>query len=206
MAPEPVNVVGFSTGVARLLLKPLGLWAKQSVDHHEALPNGFPRIAAFIASDPDHVASIYKRFNALNVRNLLLLEARVAALEDIQRQLDIEDAEKLQGEFGTNFQLQTASASFEYFALLGNSSASSDQNDSYRDIYSLDTIPKYAFKVWNKKYLEDAARWQRNNSTPEEINYDCVAEMEEGYFRKRWEVAKAIQYALKEYREAYFMP
>ena len=103
-----------------MLLQPVGLWVytRDFVDDR-SLPNGIPRMTAFIASDPDGLTSIYRRFDKLNIRNLLLLEAKLAALETLQDQLDKEDAENLQTDMGFNFAMATTHGSFEYFALLG---------------------------------------------------------------------------------------
>jgi hypothetical protein len=111
---------GFGRRVARMLLQPVGLWVytRDFVDDR-SLPNGIPRMTAFIASDPDGLTSIYRRFDKLNIRNLLLLEAKLAALETLQDQLDKEDAENLQTDMGFNFAMATTHGSFEYFALLG---------------------------------------------------------------------------------------
>ena len=70
------------------------------VGNPEALPerlrllNGFPRTARFLAADPDKSLIIVRRFDEVSVRNLLFLEGRVAALEEVQRQLDKENFEK----------------------------------------------------------------------------------------------------------------
>ncbi|KAM7204001.1 hypothetical protein V8F33_001972 [Rhypophila sp. PSN 637] len=50
--------------------------------------DGFPSLAAFIASDPDRTAGIFKRFDRLAARNLLNIQAELA---ELQAQLDIFD-------------------------------------------------------------------------------------------------------------------
>ncbi|KAM7213887.1 hypothetical protein V8F06_010706 [Rhypophila decipiens] len=52
--------------------------------------DGFPSLAAFIASDPDRTAGIFKRFDRLAARNLLNIQAELA---ELQLQLDIFDDE-----------------------------------------------------------------------------------------------------------------
>lgn len=52
--------------------------------------DGFPALAAFIASDPDRSTFIYKRFNRLASRNLLIIQSELA---DMQSQLDAFDRE-----------------------------------------------------------------------------------------------------------------
>jgi hypothetical protein len=52
---------------------------------------GYPSLAAFIASDPDHSTSIYRRFDRLSARNILYLQAELSILEKKQDELDKED-------------------------------------------------------------------------------------------------------------------
>lgn len=52
--------------------------------------DGFPALASFIASDPDHSTFIYKRFDRLASRNLLILQSELA---EMQSQLDAFDQE-----------------------------------------------------------------------------------------------------------------
>jgi hypothetical protein len=146
------------------------------------LVRGFPKIASLIASDPDHLATVYNRFDNLAARNLLLLEARVAALEDIQCELDREDLQKQAR--GDNFAVHTTPESFEYLAYLAY------------DGHSHGDIPEYALEVRGKRRKLDEVDWKNNcaEDSPQEI-------VGEGYFQKRWEVAMAIQKALKEYRK-----
>jgi hypothetical protein len=199
--------------LAERLLAPLGLWVNTRTlnesDESKALPNGFPRITAFIASDPDHLASIYKRFDTLNVRNLLLLEARVAALEAVQQKLDDEYVKKLkEPEFRNNFALGTTYASFEYFAYLGQSRTKLDEDHPLeREYYKDHDIPEFVLDLWRDKRSEDAERWQENVEKEEAKSgvqlgsAECLDEMEDCFFRKRWEIAMEIKRSLKEYRK-----
>lgn len=52
---------------------------------------GFPSLANFIASDRDHSAFIFKRFDRLSARNLLYLQSELAELESLQNEYDRED-------------------------------------------------------------------------------------------------------------------
>ncbi|KAL7929792.1 hypothetical protein V8C35DRAFT_314331 [Trichoderma chlorosporum] len=52
--------------------------------------DGFPSLAAFIASDRDRTAAIFKRFNRLAARNLLALQSELA---ELQSRLDYYDQE-----------------------------------------------------------------------------------------------------------------
>lgn len=56
----------------------------------QAYIDGFPALASFIASDPDRSTFIYKRFDRLAARNLLILQDELA---EMQSQLDNFDRE-----------------------------------------------------------------------------------------------------------------
>lgn len=58
--------------------------------NHQAYIDGFPALAAFIASDPDRSTFIYKRFDRLASRNLLILQGELA---EMQSRLDAFDGE-----------------------------------------------------------------------------------------------------------------
>jgi hypothetical protein len=51
-------------------------------------PVGYPRFAAFMASDEDKSTTIFRRFQRLSARNLLYLESELADLEAEQDRLD----------------------------------------------------------------------------------------------------------------------
>ncbi|ERF74840.1 hypothetical protein EPUS_03224 [Endocarpon pusillum Z07020] len=53
--------------------------------------HGYPTLAAFIASDPGHSTAIYRRFDFLSARTLLLLQSELVELEAQLRVLDQED-------------------------------------------------------------------------------------------------------------------
>lgn len=50
--------------------------------------HGFPRVAQKLASDPDKTTTIFRRFDRLSARNLILLEAELAELEERLDRLD----------------------------------------------------------------------------------------------------------------------
>jgi hypothetical protein len=56
--------------------------------------DGFPRVADKIVSDHDKTTTIYRRFDRLSARNLLLLQAELAELETLQNRYDAEDLKK----------------------------------------------------------------------------------------------------------------
>ncbi|RYP92033.1 hypothetical protein DL770_001888 [Monosporascus sp. CRB-9-2] len=56
--------------------------------------HGFPRVAYKIARDADKTGTIYRRFDRLASRNLLLLEAEIAELEGRQDEYDYEDRDR----------------------------------------------------------------------------------------------------------------
>lgn len=53
--------------------------------------NGYPSLAAFIASDRDKTTAIFKRFDELAARNLLYYQSELAELQWKQRMFDQED-------------------------------------------------------------------------------------------------------------------
>jgi hypothetical protein len=114
-----------------------GLKATKLEKEPDALPerlrllNGFPRTARFLAADPDKSLVIVRRFDEVAIRNLLFLEGRVAALEDVQKRLDNEDFE----EYKDNTAVTLAAQSWEYFALMG--SGDSDRSKIPESVLSL---------------------------------------------------------------------
>ena len=52
---------------------------------------GYASLASFITSDPDHSTAIYRRFDRLFARNLLVLQSELIELEAQQDDLDAED-------------------------------------------------------------------------------------------------------------------
>ncbi|KAK7966034.1 uncharacterized protein PG986_000311 [Apiospora aurea] len=65
--------------------------------------NGFPRFADTITKDPDRTGTIYRRFDRLSSRNLLLMEAEIAELELLQDQYDEEDRAKHDYDIGESY-------------------------------------------------------------------------------------------------------
>jgi hypothetical protein len=55
--------------------------------------DGFPSLANFIASDKDGTSTIFKRFNRLAARNLLILQSELAELQAKLDEYDCEDRE-----------------------------------------------------------------------------------------------------------------
>jgi hypothetical protein len=60
--------------------------------------HGYPSLADFIASDPEHSTAIYRRFDFLSARNLLFLQSEVVELEADLRRFDQEDLRNTQTE------------------------------------------------------------------------------------------------------------
>lgn len=58
---------------------------------HRKRPNGYSRLAAFIANDTE--LSVYRRFERLGSRNLLYLQSEPRALEADLEHLDSQDLE-----------------------------------------------------------------------------------------------------------------
>jgi hypothetical protein len=88
------------------------------------LLNGFPRFSRVLAADPSQSMIVFKRFDETCVRNLLLLEARVAALDRLKKFFDEEDRASVIQTIDTGSpagvnDIQKISQSWEEFALLG---------------------------------------------------------------------------------------
>jgi hypothetical protein len=144
--------------------------AKPSADEtlENALPerlkllNGFPRTARFLAADPNKTLLIVRRFDDAAIRNLLLLEGRVAALEAVQKKLDEDDY----AIYKTNDTLTKAASSWEHFALLG----SFDTEDSQ--------IPEAAFDLWcSSRMAVLEAKARENSQMPDHLkdkNYEEI--------------------------------
>ena len=58
---------------------------------------GFPRVAEKLASDPDKTTTIFRRFDRLSARSLILQEAELAELEAELDRLDQEDDDSTSG-------------------------------------------------------------------------------------------------------------
>ena len=82
--------------------------------HHHL--TGFPSLAAFIASDRDKTAAIFKRFNRLAARNLLHLQSELAELQARQDKLD-------QQELGGDLQSKQCSRNWADFCTAAASEA-----------------------------------------------------------------------------------
>ena len=144
---------------------------KPSADEtlEDALPerlkllNGFPRTARFLAADPNKTLLIVRRFDDAAIRNLLLLEGRVAALEAVQKKLDEDDY----AIYKTNDTLTKAASSWEHFALLG----SFDTEDS--------KIPQAAFDFWcSSRIAVLEAKARENSEMPDQLKDKNYKEIE----------------------------
>jgi hypothetical protein len=65
---------------------------------------GFPSVADKIASDVDKTTTIYRRFDKLSARNILLLQAELAELERLQDRYNAEDRKRMDDEVVTEGQ------------------------------------------------------------------------------------------------------
>ncbi|KAB5572028.1 hypothetical protein GE09DRAFT_653750 [Coniochaeta sp. 2T2.1] len=63
---------------------------------HQCYIDGFPSLAAFIANDRDRASAIFKRFNRLAARNLLLLQSELAELQSRLDALDADDQKSME--------------------------------------------------------------------------------------------------------------
>ena len=184
---------------------------------------GFPQTASFIAKDPGKTTLIFRRFDQLAVRNLLHMEARLAALERLQKPYDRDDV-NFNNE---NEPITTAARSWEDFALIGCYSLNRHHN-----------LPKSALARWGtqrealvKEYkgtaasgnmkrmsieaVIEASNSEERNAAGREFELEQKAAEEAKFvydnplgcgpcslalIRSRWELAAAIETSLKEYR------
>jgi hypothetical protein len=63
--------------------------------------DGFQSLSAFIASDFDHTALVFERFDKLAARNLLYLQSELIGLQAEQESLDAEDRSVEHGDRAT---------------------------------------------------------------------------------------------------------
>jgi hypothetical protein len=178
----------------------------QTVDWRlDEFPNGFPRFSRFIATDRDKTALIFKRFDGASARNLLHLEARVAALEAAQNHYDKLDNEVISIPNDTDgsdpdakFIINNTASSWEFFAASAISAG------------DLPGIPRSLLETWRTKlsHLEDGMKYREGRNFGRRPpgyrdswieNRDLVRRMTD-----RWEVAQALKDALKEYRKNIF--
>ena len=195
------------------------------------LLEGFPQTSQFIASDPAKTTVIFRRFDELAVRNLLYLEARLAALEELQVAYDRDDAEFNKD----NEPITTAARSWEDFAVMGTKSEEfPDSTLSHWRIRRAMEVEQYKkLAIQRDKPIssqwttireltssadkqEDVAREEEGEeagSTMYKLEKAAAAEARLFYdnplgcgpsslslIRSRWELAKAIETSLKEYR------
>ena len=195
----------------------------ESRRERKELLEGFPQTASFIAKDPAKTTLIFRRFDQLAVRNILYMEARLAALESLQKDYDRDDVD-----FNNeNEPITTAARSWEDFALIGCSSLNRHHN-----------LPKSALARWGtqrealvKEYRSTAAsgnvkrmsieavieasNCEESNAAGRELELEQKAAEEAKFvydnplgcgpcslalIRSRWELAAAIETSLKEYR------
>ncbi|KAH6851651.1 hypothetical protein B0T12DRAFT_484158 [Alternaria alternata] len=86
--------------------------------------DGFPSLAAFIASDPDHTSLVFRRFDRLAARNLLYLQSELAELQAKQDEYDAQD----QGLGMGNFHAKECAMNWESFR-----DASEANNDQQKE-------------------------------------------------------------------------
>ena len=147
--------------------------------------DGFPRVARVLASGPDESLLIVRRFRETSIRNLLLLQARVAALESVQRGFDDDD----HAHSSITGARIDASRSWEHFALLGCSAEDSDgicwpAMEAWMSTRSHQRNPQMSS---HEAHLAD---WRAGQG---------YSEKEIQLVQKRWQVAQSLQLAIKDY-------
>ena len=169
--------------------KPESEWWKDSKhDPWEGL-GGIPRTAKFLNADRDMTTVIFRRFRELSIRNLLSLEARVAALQAFQQKLDNTHRSELKNDNGVfnnaDDDVLDADMSWEEFAVLAS---------NLEERESRTGIPLEVLKRWGEM------RWKRKKEirTTDEAR---ITDEARRMVRLKWDVALAIQEAVKDYRK-----
>jgi len=93
--------------------------------------DGFPKIAEFIAKDPDKAAAIFKRFDPVSYRNLLYLQSKVAVLQKRQAAFDEEDAKEESKE--RSDEAVRCATSWEDFEIKGKAAANGSEPDTLQE-------------------------------------------------------------------------
>ena len=123
------------------------------------LLEGFPQTSKFIAKDPAKTTVIFRRFDQLAVRNLLQLEARLAALENLQKDYDRDDVD-----FNNdNEPITTAARSWEHFAVIGTfepreRSTRRPRDPGHDSPYNLPESVLEAWRIQRAKFVEQEKR------------------------------------------------
>jgi hypothetical protein len=193
---------------------------------NELLP-GFPATSGFIARDPAKTTVIFRRFDQLAVRNLLHLEARLTALEELQNTFDQDDIDFNRG----NEPITRAARSWEDFAVFGVSG----EKDWFK-------LPPSVLNHWRAKRQEEVKEYKDKAHTRNLTIVDTLSTIDDvveasrqaerdarhltsglntgaaveanaffnnplgcgpnslALIRARWELATAIESSLKEYR------
>lgn len=121
---------------------------------------GFPATSRFIASDPAKTTVIFRRFDELAVRNLLHLEARLVALENLQKEYD-----KVDYDFQRrNEPITTIARSWEDFAVLATELKDTSNGDQ--------ALPASTLQRWRQQRLEKVA--EETNQAKEAIKHDSL--------------------------------
>ncbi|KAI0970641.1 hypothetical protein F4678DRAFT_435836 [Xylaria arbuscula] len=199
------------TGTGQTESKRTRWWDDAGHDPWEGL-GGIPRTAKFLNADRDMTMVVFRRFRELSIRNLLNLEARVAALQAFQQNLDNRHRNTLHDDhsvFHDNDIVLEAERSWETFAVLG---LGPEPDPKPR-------IPRHGIPV---EVLESwcQSRKDRDGDNTKEIGgsvkqtrvgkSDTTNISEDGKTKEanlklvqlKWDVALAIQEAVKDYQDA----
>jgi hypothetical protein len=114
----------------------------------QGLIDGFPRTAAFIARDPDKTATVFRRFDELSARNLLILQGRVEALQAEQQLQDKQDFGLVARTEHPSYAVMSRALSYENF---GVSAFDGHHTDT-------DNVPIDILERWRYRRREEAIR------------------------------------------------
>jgi hypothetical protein len=127
---------------------------------------------------------VFRRFNELSARNLLILQGRVEALEAEQQLQDKEDFDLVARTDTPSYAVMSRALSYEDFS----ASAFVDGRGT-----NIDSVPSDIVERWSRRRGQEASRLGAEY-------HDLDITPRDGQDRARWELAQSIRIAIKEYR------
>ncbi|EFZ04125.1 hypothetical protein X797_005909 [Metarhizium robertsii] len=121
---------------------------------------GFPATSDFISRDPSKTTVICRRFDKLALRNLLYLEARLAALGDLQEKFDHDDKDV------GNEPVRTAARSWEDFAVFGTYQETGE-TPAHNPL-----LPQAALRYWTKRRLDLVHLYRQELMPTEKVQHE----------------------------------
>jgi hypothetical protein len=187
---------------------------EKALDEPKVLPK--QETAKFIAKEPDKTAAIYRRYDYLSNRSLLLLQSNLALLEEKLAEYDAKDLEKFKEYTAEGAMALRCSVSLRDFQKFGNLNSNlNDARPAESGLTPQQKKMKLALQILDNS--TDGAGSAELELTPQqkkmklalEILDDSTdgagpagsAETHLTLQQERWKLAREIQVALKEYRK-----